>query len=372
MFEISLRFKEMDFTVLHQALLKHASELLDYIEINQPRYETKFFIQFLTELDRVNRSIGNVNWLLTCLALSCKYVRCRISGSDEHQELYKEYILLKDFIERDITLKENPDISRLIDALSDIINYLPLEESIVSHEVKIDESWSFSRLFKEGAPEGWRELFNMPRVLACAEKNERVIKEKTEGLYVPLKVDLLKAFELTPLSEVKVVILGQDPYYTVENGIPQAMGLSFSTRRNTKIQPSLINIYKELENTVDGWKFPGHGDLTEWATRGVLLLNVCLTTRPGIAKAHGNIWISIIEETINLIKSRRPNTIFILWGNDAQKLIRKLGKLEYLIGSHPSPLSANKGGFFGGDYFNKVNQHLISKGMEAINWNLTP
>jgi uracil-DNA glycosylase len=234
------------------------------------------------------------------------------------------------------------------------------------------EDWSFLRVFKEAHPPGWRKLFTLTQVLYSAEKNDRVIREKSNGKYVPLKCDILKAYELTPLSTVKVVIVGQDPYHTVIDGVPQAFGLSFASRKGTKTQPSLNVIYTELAKTITGWENPGHGDLTHWARQGVLMLNTCLTTKPGEAHAHKNIWKSVIDETIELIKTKRPRTVFVLWGVHAQKLCKQLGNMAYITGTHPSPLSSNKGGFIGGDYFNKINCHLIENGMIPIDWKLAP
>jgi uracil-DNA glycosylase len=236
----------------------------------------------------------------------------------------------------------------------------------------VTEDWSFIRIFKEAYPPGWRKLFTLTQVLFSAEKNDRVIREKSKGLYVPLKCDILKAYELTPLSTIKVVIVGQDPYHTVVDGVPQAFGLSFASRKGTKTQPSLGVIYSELAKTIPGWENPGHGDLTHWARQGVFMLNTCLTTKPGEAHAHKNIWKSVIDETIELIKTKRPRTMFVLWGIHAQKLCKQLGNMKYITGTHPSPLSSNRGGFIGGDYFNKINCHLVENGMTPIDWKLEP
>lgn len=234
----------------------------------------------------------------------------------------------------------------------------------------VDQSWSFERVFRDACPPGWECLFNTPQAIAAAIKNDRLIGEKFGGESVPLKCDLLRAFELTPLNRVKVVIVGQDPYHTIIHGIPQATGMSFSTRKETDIQPSLKNIYTELSNTIPEWTRPKHGDLTEWALQGVLLLNTCLTTSPGIAGAHKSIWKGIINDCIKLIREKRPDTVFILWGAHAQSLAKNLGNLYYISGGHPSPIN-RKGDFMGGDYFNKANEHLKSKKIIPVDWTLS-
>lgn len=244
---------------------------------------------------------------------------------------------------------------------------LQIVDSIFDRYTIIPQDWNFEQIFKEAFPLGWSDLFTLPQVLSAVIKNDRLIKDKFGGSCIPLKSDLLRAFNETPLNQVKVVIIGQEPYQTVYDNKPQSIGFSFSTRKGTPIQQSLYNIFLELKNTIPNWEKPNHGDLTKWARQGVLLLNNCLTTYPG--KTHGSIWKGIIIETIKLIREKRPKTIFILWGNDAQGIIKNLGNLKYLEGSHPNSTSV-KGGFFGGNYFNLANEHLISNGLEPVDWSL--
>lgn len=177
----------------------------------------------------------------------------------------------------------------------------------------------------------------------------------------PCEEDIFKALRLTPLSEVKVVILGQDPYH----GEDQANGLAFSVNRGLRIPPSLCNIYREIG--ID----PGHGDLTSWANQGVLLLNSILTVEKGKPGSHANIgWEEITDRIITHISEQKEGVVFMLWGGYARKkksLIKNLGLHRILEAPHPSPLSAYRG-FFGCNHFNLANQFLVECGKDPIRW----
>ncbi len=179
--------------------------------------------------------------------------------------------------------------------------------------------------------------------------------------------NIYEAFQLTPFSKVKVVILGQDPYH--EPG--QAQGLSFSVAPGTKIPPSLINIYKELQSDL-GIKPVDHGDLTSWAKQGVLLLNSVLTVRNGQAFSHkGKGWEQLTDAAIKKLSQRDKPVVFILWGRAARDKISLIDTTTNIViqSAHPSPLSANRG-FFGSKPFSKTNEALEAMGETPINWQL--
>ena len=226
----------------------------------------------------------------------------------------------------------------------------------------VDQSWTLVEIVSKRPPLGWKNLFSKlgPAV-------NHIEKQIYNDNYVPLKADIFNAYHYTPLNIVKVIIIGQDPYYTVLNDKPQAMGLSFSCRKGTPIQPSLKNIFIELADTVEGFEAPDHGDLTEWAKQGVLLLNTSLTTIEGLANAHEQIWFGVIQKTLKEVVENRPNTVVMLWGGKADKVRPFIGNLKVLSCAHPSPMSA-KHGFFGCDHFNQANEYLVSKGERPINW----
>lgn len=178
---------------------------------------------------------------------------------------------------------------------------------------------------------------------------------------------IFEALEKTPYEEVKVVILGQDPYH----GPNQAHGLSFSVQPGIKVPPSLKNIYKELEADL-GISPVSHGYLTSWAEQGVLLLNTVLTVRESQAYSHrGKGWEKLTDEIIQKLNQREKPIVFILWGKPAQQKISMIDTNKHLIISsvHPSPLSAHRG-FFGSKPFSQTNQALLQMGETPINWQL--
>ncbi|QGU04455.1 uracil-DNA glycosylase [Corynebacterium comes] len=188
---------------------------------------------------------------------------------------------------------------------------------------------------------------------------------RTEPAFLPEGDDILRAFQ-DPFDEVKVLILGQDPYPTP--GHP--MGLSFSTRPGVRPLPrSLANIYREL-NADLGLPIPEDGDLSAWSRQGVLLLNRVLTVRPGEAASHrGRGWEAVTETAIRALVERRQPLVAILWGRDAQTAARVLGDTPRIESPHPSPLSASRG-FFGSRPFSRANELLVSVGAEEVDWRL--
>jgi uracil-DNA glycosylase len=175
---------------------------------------------------------------------------------------------------------------------------------------------------------------------------------------------------LCPLSSVKVVILGQDPYHN--DG--QAMGLCFSVPPNISPPPSLVNIYKELEQDVRGFTAPRHGCLIGWARQGVLLLNATLTVRAHEAMSHSNKgWEQFTDSVIRLLSKNSDNLVFMLWGSHAQKKGQAVDRKKHLVleAVHPSPLSVHRG-FFGCKHFSKANAFLERKGKTPIDWSQLP
>lgn len=181
--------------------------------------------------------------------------------------------------------------------------------------------------------------------------------------------DIFNAFHLTPLHEVKVVILGQDPYH----GEGQAHGLCFSVRPGVDIPPSLVNIYQELHDDL-GCTIPNHGCLTKWAKQGVLLLNTVLTVRAHQANSHKGIgWEEFTDAAIRKLNEQDRPIVFMLWGRPAQAKKSMLHNPKHLIleAPHPSPLSAYRG-FFGSRPFSQANRFLEAQGVEPVDWQIEP
>lgn len=179
--------------------------------------------------------------------------------------------------------------------------------------------------------------------------------------------DIFNAFHLTPLHEVKVVILGQDPYHN--DG--QAHGLCFSVKPDVDIPPSLVNIYQELHDDL-GCYIPNNGYLTKWAKQGVLMLNTVLTVRAHQANSHrGMGWEQFTDAAIRILNEQDRPLVFILWGSPAQKKAQMLNNPKQLIlkAPHPSPLSAYRG-FFGSRPFSQTNEFLVKNGLEPIDWQI--
>lgn len=215
---------------------------------------------------------------------------------------------------------------------------------------------------------GWDEvlspLFNDERYLKI---REFLKYEYSHHVIYPDMYDLYNCFRFTPLSEVRAVILGQDPYHEPN----QAHGLCFSVKKGVKIPPSLVNIYKEIGDDL-GITEPECGDLTAWAKSGVLLLNTTLTVREHLANSHSKCgWAWFTDSVIKLISDRTQNTVFILWGGNARSKTPLIDGNRHLIlqSAHPSPLSAYNG-FFGSKPFSKTNEYLTTHGKPPINWQL--
>jgi uracil-DNA glycosylase len=183
----------------------------------------------------------------------------------------------------------------------------------------------------------------------------------------PRKIDIFNAFNSTLFDDVKVVVLGQDPYH----GVGQAHGLSFSVPRDVRIPPSLVNIFKEIHRDLGG-DMPSHGCLQSWADQGVLLLNATLTVEQANAGSHQKKgWETFTDKVIQLLNEQQEHLVFLLWGGYAQKKGRLINQSKHLVltSVHPSPLSAYRG-FIGNDHFSKINDYLIQQGLHPVDWSL--
>ena len=224
-------------------------------------------------------------------------------------------------------------------------------------DVKIDVSWK--KILKDEFSKPWFEQIVL-----------HIKTEKSQGkiIYPPGSL-IFNAFNTTPFEKVKVVILGQDPYH----GHGQAHGLCFSVQNGVPPPPSLVNIFKELQEDI-GIPIPDHGNLTHWAEQGVFLLNASLTVRAAEPMSHSKIgWAQFTDQVIKKISSEKEHVVFILWGKFAQekKLLIDESKHCILKSAHPSPLSAHAG-FFGCKHFSKTNVYLMNKGIDPIDWKLPP
>jgi uracil-DNA glycosylase len=222
-------------------------------------------------------------------------------------------------------------------------------------EVKIEDSWkkALSPLFE-------RPYFTQ---ITAHLKTEKALNR----IIYPKGSLIFNAFNQTPFDQVKVVILGQDPYH--QPG--QAMGLSFSVPDDCKIPPSLMNIYKELQKDI-GMPIPTTGNLTPWAKQGVLLLNTALTVRADEPGSHSKIgWTQFTDDLIKLLSNEKTDIVFILWGNYAsqKQILIDATKHKILKAAHPSPLSAYNG-FFGCKHFSMTNQYLTQVKKDPINWSI--
>ena len=214
----------------------------------------------------------------------------------------------------------------------------------------------------------WKDFFEKEKEKAYFRKLEEFLDNeyKNKVIYPPRDL-VFNAFSLCPLDKIKVVIIGQDPYHEPE----QAMGLSFSVPSTCKVPPSLKNLYKEIEDDCNELFFNKDGDLTYLANQGVLLLNSILTVEQGKPLSHNikeydELYHNILKELDELDYP----LVFMLWGGNAKKQSVYLKNPKHLVlcANHPSPLSANRGGFFGCKHFSKANQFLIQNGIEPIIW----
>ncbi|MFH7408536.1 uracil-DNA glycosylase [Acinetobacter variabilis] len=224
------------------------------------------------------------------------------------------------------------------------------------NKVQLDDSWKY----------GLSEFLLSPKMDAL--KTFLIEEKKADKVIYPPNHLIFNALNTTPLDRVKVVIIGQDPYH----GPNQAHGLSFSVQKGVALPPSLRNIFHELHNDL-GVKIPKHGDLTHWAEQGVLLLNAVLTVEAAQPTSHQKRgWEEFTDHVIDVLNEQREHMVFILWGAYAQRKGQRIDQNKHLVlkAAHPSPLSANRGGFFGCKVFSKTNNYLKQHGIEPIDWQL--
>ncbi|WP_371186732.1 uracil-DNA glycosylase [Thalassotalea maritima] len=216
----------------------------------------------------------------------------------------------------------------------------------------------------------WSDIISQQQKLGYYQDMQQQLQQQrqTGAVIYPAEADVFNAFSLTPFEQVKVVILGQDPYH----GPGQAHGLAFSVLPDVKVPPSLKNIYKELVDDIDGFVVPEHGNLTAWAEQGVLLLNTVLTVCQGQAHSHAKLgWETFTDAIIEALNQYRDNIVFILWGKHAQQKGKHIDANKHFVlsGAHPSPLSAYRG-FFGCRHFSTANQYLLDSKQQPIDWRL--
>jgi uracil-DNA glycosylase len=221
-------------------------------------------------------------------------------------------------------------------------------------DVQIEESWKkvLSNEFNSAY------FDNIRKVLYEAKAQNTVI-------YPPGKL-IFNAFNSTPFREVKVVIIGQDPYHNPG----QAMGLSFSVPKGVRVPPSLKNIFKEIADDI-GCTIPDHGDLSSWAAQGVFLLNAMLTVEHNKPSSHNKIgWQTFTDRVIQVLSEERSNLVFLLWGRFAQNKAKLIDETKHLVlqSNHPSPLAGKS--FFGNHYFSKTNEYLIRHHIKPIAWEI--
>jgi len=222
--------------------------------------------------------------------------------------------------------------------------------------VKINESWK-KLLDSEFNSEYFKNLISF------------IKEDYSKTTCYPKGSQIFNAFDFCPINDLKVVVIGQDPYH----GVDQANGLCFSVNKGVPHPPSLINIFKEIETDL-GYKFENNkGDLSKWAKQGVMLLNATLTVRNNLAGSHQNKgWEIFTNKVIEVISIETNNTVFLLWGSFAKqkKELINTDKHKILESGHPSPLSANRGYWFGNKHFSKCNDYLDSVGKSKIDWSL--
>lgn len=219
-------------------------------------------------------------------------------------------------------------------------------------DVKIEPSWN-KLLAAEWDKQYFKDLTDFVR------------QEYRNSTVYPPASKIFAAFDACPVNDVKVVILGQDPYH----GPGQANGLCFSVAENVAIPRSLINIFKEIHNDT-GAPIPPNGDLSRWARQGVLLLNATLTVRAHAAGSHqGHGWEQLTDAAIKQLNDHRSGLVFILWGSYAARKGEFIDRTKHLVltSPHPSPLSASRG-FFGNHHFSRANQYLTAQGLTPVEW----
>lgn len=222
-------------------------------------------------------------------------------------------------------------------------------------------------------PNGWNNLMvyandEIKQISDILEQQKRAGKR-----IVPDQENIFRLFHMIKPEEVKVIIVGQDPYFQIlSNGKPRAQGFSFSVDKSDEVPSSLKNIYKEIKNCYPDSEIPKHGDISNWVTQGVFLLNICLTCIANEPNSHGKyrLWMPFISKFLKFMTEINKDLIFVLWGGEAQKaeaIIEKKGYKHIIKGVHPSGLSAMRG-FIGCGHFTLINDMLVKQGKAPIQW----
>jgi uracil-DNA glycosylase len=221
-------------------------------------------------------------------------------------------------------------------------------------------------------PVSWRKLldFHTAELKDVANVLKR-LKECDNHIICPSLHNIFRALYLCPWVTTKVVIIGQDPYYQIENGEPAATGCCFECRKGNKIQRSLNNIISVLSNTIEGYTIPNSGDLTKWAEQDVLLLNTSLTTQMNVANAHAGIWEFFPVRVLEFLSEMTEDVVYMLWGRQAEKYEKYIRNDKNYILKASHPVSRGKyNTFLKCDHFNKANKYLENRGRKGINWQL--
>ncbi|KAL6080497.1 Cation channel sperm-associated protein 2 [Balamuthia mandrillaris] len=265
----------------------------------------------------------------------------------------------------------NPFVTSLPSFSSTAAPFASLAPQKEEEKQKETDALSYSNLLHSIKDEGWRKVlepeFNKPYFKEIVKALEQ---EQASGIeiYPPVQ-DIMNAFNYTPLDKVKVVILGQDPYFNPD----QAHGICFSVKRGCPVPPSLRQMYKELEDDIPGFQRPQHGCLEEWAHQGVLMLNATLTVRRGAANSHAKLgWQTFTDAVIRILNERKTGVVYLLWGAFAQKKGELVYTSKHIIlkGAHPSPLAGTA--FLGCKHFSTCNNLLQKQGLSPIDWRLSP
>lgn len=228
------------------------------------------------------------------------------------------------------------------------------------------------QLFVDIIPVAWNEvLYNMIRELKDAGLVLSKLIERQGHDIVPHPWNVFRSLALTPPATVKVVIIGQDPYFIKHGPVPAATGLSFECSKDAGMEASLRQIILVLKLTIKGFEIPKNGDLTKWAEQGVLMLNAALTTNAGVPNAHGEIWQFFPKKILEYLSKVRKNVVYMLWGKHAQKFGDYIDRTDNLVleASHPVA-RPNANTFLKCNHFNEANQYLEKFGIEQINWQM--
>lgn len=244
---------------------------------------------------------------------------------------------------------------------------VPVPEPVFLIVPDITDDWSVYDVATKYTPVSWEETFKkadaeLRLVSEVVANKERVCGKKS---YPPREL-LFEAFHRVRLTDVKVVIIGQDPYY--DN---KAVGMAFSMDRTRRASPSLKTVYRELQRTMPGFIPPEHGDISEWCNQGVLLLNRALTVQPSKGGSHLGEWSGFTRRVIDAICEANTNVVFMMWGNPAKEAEEMIsGRALKLMCGHPSPQNRKKD-FYGNDHFKLANEHLVKHGKTPIDWQLS-